>query len=139
MVDGARDSSMLVACPLILIGPCSGFIIKLSHPIPSRWAARQTRVLNRDPKGSRHQSDPSSIVIDDVSFLLDHSGCRMLPSGSVPEGKWRRPQHCKTNIGAYNTIRDLTCLEGLKAPFLSYPNGTFLQACRVWSLVLWLT
>ena len=127
------------ACPLILIGPCSGFVSKWSCPIPPRWAAQWTRAWNRDPTGSRWLSDPTSITVDDVSFLLDRSGCRMLPSGSAPEGKCRRPQHCKTNIGAYNTVRALTYLEGLKAPVLSYPNGTFLQACRVWSSVLWLT
>ena len=38
-----------------------------------------------------------------------------------------------------NTVRALICLKGLKAPVLSYPNGTILQACRVWSSVLRLT
>ena len=36
MAGGARDSSMLGACPLILIGPCSGFVkqVVTSHPAP---------------------------------------------------------------------------------------------------------
>ena len=72
-------------------------------------------------------------------LILDHSGCRMLASGSTPECRWRCPQHCKTNVGAYNTVRALTCPEGIKAPILSYPDGTFLQACRAWSSVLRLT
>ena len=137
MVDGARASSMLGACPLMM--PCSGFVSKWSCPIPRQRAARRTRVLNRNPTGSRRHSDRMSITVDDVSFLLDRSGCRMLPSGSAPEGKWWRLQHYKTNVGVYNTIRTVTCLEGLKAPILSYPNSTFLQMCRVWSLVLQLT
>ena len=91
MADDARDCSMLGACPLILIGPCSGFVTKWSHPILPRRAARRTKVLNRDPTGSRRLSDPTSVTVDDVSFLLDRSGCRMLLSGSVPEGKCRRP------------------------------------------------
>ena len=76
--------------------------------------------------GSGRRSDYTPVTVEDVSLLLDHSGCRELPLGSAPEGKWRRPQHCKTNVGAYNTVWALTCLEGLKAPFLSYPDGTFL-------------
>ena len=79
MADGARDSSMLGACPLILIGPCSGFVSKWSHPIPPQQAARWTRVLNRDPTGSKRLSDPISITVGDASFLLDCSGCRELP------------------------------------------------------------
>ena len=66
--DGGRDSSMLGVCPLIVIGPCSGFVSKWSHPILSRRVARRTRVLNHDPTGSRHHSDPASVAVDDVSF-----------------------------------------------------------------------
>ena len=44
-----------------------------------------------------------SVTVEDASLLLDHSGCRILPSGSMPEGKWRCPQHCKTNVSAYNS------------------------------------
>ena len=139
MTNGARDSSMLGACPLILIGSCSGFVSKWSRPILPWRAARRTRVLIYGPTGSRRSNDRMSTTVDDASSLLDRSGCRMLPSGSAPEGKWWRPQHCKTNVDAYNTVWALTCLEGLKTPVLSYPDGTLLQACRVWSLVLRLT
>ena len=54
-------------------------------------------------------------------------------------GKCRRLQYLKTNVGAHNTVWALTCLEGLKVPVWSYPGGTFLQACKVWSSVLRLT
>ena len=128
---------MLGVCSLMM--PCSGLISKWSYLIPPRWAVRQTGVLIRNPTGSGWRSDCTSVTVENVSLLLDRSGCRILPSGSTPEGKWRRRQHCKTNVGAYNTVRALTCLEGLKAPVLSYLDGTFLPACRIWSSVLRLT
>ena len=128
---------MLGIYPLMM--PCSGLISKWSCPIPSQRAARRTRVLIRDPTRSRRRSDRTSVTVEDASLLLDRSGCRILPSGSAPEGKWRRPQHCNANIDAYNIVRALTYLKGLKAPVLSYPDGTFLQACRVRSSVLRLT
>ena len=131
------DRAMLGVYPLMM--PCPGIVSKLSCPISPRWAARRTRVLIHGPTRSRRRSDRTFLTVGDASFLLDHSGCCMLLSGSMPEGKWRRPQHCKTNIGAYNTVWTLTRLEGLKAPFLSYPDDTFLQTYRVWSSVLWLT
>ena len=124
MAGDARDSPMLGARLLIL--SCPSVVNKLSHPIPSRHMARQTRVLIHGYIGSRQCRDYMSITVGDASFLLDRSGCRELPSGSMPEGKWRRPQHCKTNVSAYNTVRALTCLEGLKMPVLSHPDGTFL-------------
>ena len=74
----------------------------MSHPAPG--AARRTRVLIRGHTGSRRRSDHTSVTVGDASFLLDRSGCRELPSGSVPEGKWRRPQYYKTNVGAYNIV-----------------------------------
>ena len=124
MACGARDSPTLGVCPLMM--SCPSIVSKLSRPIPPRRAARRTRVLIRGHIGSRRRSDRTSVTIGDTSFLLDHSGCRELPSGSVPKGKWWCPQHCKTNVSAYNTVWALTCLEGLKAPLLSYPDGTFL-------------
>ena len=90
--DGAMDSSMLGVYPLMM--PCSGLINKWSRPIPPRRAARRTRVLIHDPTGSGRRSDRTSITIEDVSLLLDRSGCRILPSGYVPEGKCRRLQYC---------------------------------------------
>ena len=109
------DRAMLGIYPLMM--PCPGIVSKLSHPILLRRVARRTRVLIRGHIGSRRCRDRTSVIVGDASFLLDHSGCRELPSGSVPEGKWRRPQHCKANVGAYNTVWALTCLEGCKAPF----------------------
>ena len=102
---------MLGVCPLMM--PCSDLISMWSRPIPPRRAARWTRVLNRDPTESKRHNDRTSVTVDNASFILDRSSCRMLSSGSTPEGKWRRPQHCKTNVGAYNIVRALTCLEGL--------------------------
>ena len=32
-------------------------------------------------------------------------------------GKCRRLPHCRTNVGAHNTVCVLTCLEGYKVPF----------------------
>ena len=101
---------MLGVCPLMM--PRSDLINKWSRSIPHRWATRRTEVLIRNPTGSGRCSDYTSVTVEDVSLLLDHSGCHMVPLGSVPEGQWRRPQHCKINIGAYNTVLALTCPEG---------------------------
>ena len=131
------DTATLGVCPLMM--PCPGIVSKLSRPIPLRRVAWRTRVLIHGHAGTRQRSDRTSVTVDDASFHLDRSGCRELLSGFVPEGRWRRPQHCKTNVDAYNTIWTLTCLEGLKASFWSYPDGTFLHTCRVWSSVLRLT
>ena len=110
-VSADPDRAALGVCLLMM--PCSGFVSKWSRPIPPRRAARWTRVLIRDPTGSGRRSDCMSITIDDVSFLLDRSGCRMLSSRSAPEGKWRRPQHCKTNVDAHDTVRVLIFPKGL--------------------------
>ena len=113
---------MLGVCPLTM--PCPGIVSELSHPIPPRRAVRRPRVLIHGHTGSKRRSDRMSVTVGDASFLQDHSGCRELPSGSVPEGKWRRPKHCKTNIGVYNTVWALTCLEWLKAPVQGMVLGT---------------
>ena len=47
-----------------------------------------------------------------------------------------RRQHCRTKVGAYNTVRALSGQKGPKAPVLSYPDSTFLQAYRAWPSVL---
>ena len=99
---GARDSPTLGAHPLIL--SCPGMVSKLSRPIPPQRAARRTRVLIHGHTENRQCRDRMFVTVGDASFLLDHSGCRELPSGSMPEGKWWRPQHCKINVGAYNTV-----------------------------------
>ena len=75
-----------IARSLILIGPCSGFVHNWSRPIPPHRVARRTRVPSHDPTGSRRGSDHMSVTVDDVSSLLDCSGCRMLMLGSTPEG-----------------------------------------------------
>ena len=65
-----------------------------------------------NPTRSGWRSDYTSVTIEDVSLLLDHSGYRMVPLGSKPKGQWRHPQLYKTNVGAHNTVQALTCLEG---------------------------
>ena len=72
-----------------------------SHPAPAGGVANQGADLR---SGSRLRSDRTSNIVGDVIFLLDRSGCHELLSVSAPEGKWRHPQHCKANVGAYNTV-----------------------------------
>ena len=79
------DRATLGVCPLMM--PCPGIVSKLSRPIPLRRVVRRTRVLIRGHTGSRRRSDRMSVTVGDVSFLLDRSGCRVLLSGSMPEGK----------------------------------------------------
>ena len=75
-----------VARSLILIGPCSGFVqqVVTSHPASAGGAAHHGAELR--PYGSRRGSDHTSISVDDVSSLLDHSGCHMIMLGSTSEG-----------------------------------------------------
>ena len=96
----------------LLMMSCSGLISKWSHPILPRWVARLTEVSIRNPTGSGRRSDCTSVTIEDASVLLDYSSCHMVPLGYAFEGKWWRPQHCKTNVDAHNTFRALTCPEG---------------------------
>ena len=80
---------MLDACPLMMSR--SGLISKWSRPIPPCWAARQIGVLIRNPIGSKRRNDCTSVTIEGVSLLLDHSGCRMPSLGFMLEGICRRP------------------------------------------------
>jgi hypothetical protein len=59
---------------------------KWVHPILHRWMVQRARELSYDPSGSRRGSDPTSVTVDDVSSMLDHSGCHMLVLVSVSEG-----------------------------------------------------
>ena len=93
MADGARDSSMLGVYPMMT--PCSSLISKWSRPILPQWVARWTRVLIHDPTGSERRSDRMSVTVEDASLLLDHSGCHMVLSRSMPEGP------------AHNTIKQM--------------------------------
>ena len=129
-----------IAHSLILIGLCSGFVSASGHisSYSGGWCGVPgCRAVTL--RGADGEVTYTSVTVDDKSSLLDCSGCRMLMSGSASEGRWRHPQYCKTKVGAYNTVRALSCLEGLKAPIPSYPDSTFPQACRVWSSVLRLT
>ena len=75
---------MLGVCPLMM----SRFDFQqvvTSHPAPAGGAT--DRVLIRSPTGSERRSDCTFVTVEDVSLLLDRSGCRMVPSGSAPEGQ----------------------------------------------------
>ena len=75
-----------IARSLILIGRAQASFNKWLRPILPRRAARRTGVPSRDPMGSRWGSDHTLVTVDDVSPLLDRSGCRMLMSLSASEG-----------------------------------------------------
>ena len=75
-----------MACSLILIGPCPGLTQQVGTSHLHRRMVRRARELSCDPTGSRWGSDHTSVTVDDVSSLLDCSGCRMLMSGSTSEG-----------------------------------------------------
>ena len=47
---------------------------------------QRAREPSCDPSGSRRGSDHTSITVDDVTSVLDHSGCRMLMLVSASEG-----------------------------------------------------
>ena len=51
---------------------------KWVHPILHRWMVRRAREPSCDPLRSRQGSDHTSVTVDDVSSILDRSGCRML-------------------------------------------------------------
>ena len=75
-----------VACSLILIGHALAPFSKWVRPI-LRWRmVRRAGEPSCDPSGSNRGSDHMSVTIDDVSSVLDRSGCRMLVLVSVPKG-----------------------------------------------------
>ena len=80
MADSARDSTFADPDRAVL------WLRSASGHIPSYSGGRRTRVPSHDPTGSRQGSDHMSVTVDDVSSLLDHSGCHMLMSGSASEG-----------------------------------------------------
>ena len=57
-----------------------------SRPILLQGTVRCVRVPSGDFVGSRWGSDYTPVTVDDVSSLLDCSGCRMLMLGSAAEG-----------------------------------------------------
>ena len=87
MIDSARDSTFGDLDRAVLwLRSASGHVP--SHPSGWRDAPGcRTATL----RGADGVEAPTVVTIDDMSFLLDHSGCRMFPSGFVSEGKCRRP------------------------------------------------
>ena len=74
-----------VAWLLIFIGHVLAPFSKWVRPIPSRWMVWRAGERNSDPSGSNRGSDHTSVTIDDVSSVLDHSGRRMPVLVSTPE------------------------------------------------------
>ena len=68
-----------VACLLILIGHALAPFSKWVRPIPCR------RTVRRAGSGSNRGNDHTSVIVDDVSSVLDYSGCRMPMLVSTPE------------------------------------------------------
>ena len=81
MADHARDSTFADPDRAVLWLCFS----KWSRPILLRRTVRHAGVLSRDPTGSRRGSDHTSITVDDVISILDHSGYRMPVLVSTPE------------------------------------------------------
>ena len=74
-----------VAYLLIFIGHALAPFSKWVLPIPCRRTVRRAEEPRGDPSGSNRGSDHTSITIDDVSSVLDHSGHRMPVLVSAPE------------------------------------------------------
>ena len=74
-----------VACSLILIGNALASFSKWVHPILCLQTVRHAGEPRCDPSWSNQGSDHTSITIDDVISVLDHSGCCMPMLVSVPE------------------------------------------------------
>ena len=55
-------------------------------PILPRQTVQGVKAPSRDSTGGRQGSDLTSVTVDDVSSVLDHSGCRMLVLVSTFEG-----------------------------------------------------
>ena len=67
----------------------AGLWLRLSEwscPILPRRTVRCVRVSSPDSVGSRRGNDYTPVTVDDVSSLLDCSGCRMPVLVSMPEG-----------------------------------------------------
>ena len=74
-----------VACLLIFVGHALAPFSKWVHPIPCRRMVRRAGEPSSDPSGSNRGSDDTSVTVDDVSSVLDHSGRRMPVLVSAPE------------------------------------------------------
>ena len=75
-----------VACSLILVGHALAPFSKWVRPILHRRTVRRAGEPSCDSLGSNRGSDHTSVTVDDVSSVLDRSGCRMPVLVSAPEG-----------------------------------------------------
>ena len=75
-----------VACSLIFVGHALAFFSKWVHPILRRRMVRRAGEPSCDPSGGNRGSEHTFVTVDDVSSILDRSGCRMPVLVSTPEG-----------------------------------------------------
>ena len=80
------QTALEVVCSLILVGHALAPFSKWVHPILRRRTVRRVGEPSCDSSGSNRGSDHTSVTIDDVSSILDHSGYRMPVLVSAPEG-----------------------------------------------------
>ena len=75
-----------IAHSLIMTWPALASLSKWLRPILHRRTVQCARVPSCDPTGSRRGSDHTLVTVDDVSLLLDRSGCHMLLLVSTSKG-----------------------------------------------------
>jgi hypothetical protein len=80
------NRAALGVCPLMM--PCPDIVkwVITSHPASAGGATEQGADQRPYMEQATH-SDCTSVTVGDASFLLDRSGCRELPFGSMSEGK----------------------------------------------------
>ena len=75
-----------VACLLIFVGHALDSFSKWVRPVPPPRAACRTTVSICDPVVSGWRGDCLFATVEDGSFPLERSGCRMFVLGSSPDG-----------------------------------------------------
>ena len=73
-------------CSLILVGHALAPFSKWVRPILCRRMAWRAGEPSRESSGNNRGSDHTSVTVDDVSSVLDHSGYHMPVLVSMPEG-----------------------------------------------------
>ena len=72
-----RQAVSEVACSLILVGHALASFSKWVHPILCLQTVRHAGEPRCDPSWSNQGSDHTFVTVDDVSSILDRSGCHM--------------------------------------------------------------
>ena len=80
------QTTSVVACLLILVGHTLAPFHKWVCPILCRRMVRRVGEPSCDSSGSNWGSDHTFVTIDDVSSVLDRSGCHMPVLVTAPEG-----------------------------------------------------